>query len=173
MKRSLYALAVVMTAGVLAGDDAGNVAYSAALNSLTATATNTTQPEDVGRRIEVTLSAQILARRKTAPARQCQRGRVFTAEWVKLDGTMRRLISGQPSSRSGRYTGVLDLDYGGTDPRDPDRPPTGDVPFAGGTWSVTVRAGRTQVPGRMRPVTCAALSATAQVAIPPATVDEP
>jgi hypothetical protein len=170
--KTLLPVAVLIGTSVLAVPPAseGHASASAALNALTATATNTTAPEDVGRSIEVTLSAQVLARSKKKTARLCQRGRPFFLEWVAVDGTTRRLASTQLSSKTGRYAGALPLDYGGPDPDDPSRMFNGDVPFGGGTWTATVTAGRTQVLGNTGPVTCKQLSTTVQVAVPPATV---
>ncbi len=170
---SALAVSIVTCAFAVVVCSGGHVAQGATLNTLTATATNTTPPEDVGRRIEVTLSAQVLATSKKKLARRCRSGRVFYAEWVAVDGTPRRVASGRPSSRSGRFSGALPLEYGGPDPNDPGTVRNGDVPFAGGVFTVTVTAAKTQVMGPRGSITCAALSTTAQVPIPPATVDQP
>jgi hypothetical protein len=172
VKPFLPAFAVLIGTTVLAVPpvSGGHASASAALNTLTATATDTTPPEDRGRRIEVTLSAQVLAPRKNRMARLCQRGRPFYAEWVDVNGTTRRVASDRPSSRSGRFTGALPLEYGGSDPNDPGRELNGDVPFGGGVFTVTVSVGKSQVLGRTGSFTCKPLSTTAQVAIPPSTV---
>lgn len=168
--KPLLPVAVLIGTSVLALPPAseGHASASAALNTLTATATNTTPPEDVGRRIEVTLSAQVLATSKKKTARLCQRDRPFYAEWVAVNGTTRRVASSRLSSRTGRFTGALPLEYGGPDPDDPGRQLNGDVPFGGGVFTATVSAGKTQVFGKTGPFTCKSLSTTVQVAIPPA-----
>jgi hypothetical protein len=145
-------------------------AAGAATNTLTATATNTTAPEDVGRRIEVTLTTRVLATGRSRVAKLCRRDRVFIAEWTRLDGATARLQGG-PSSKSGRFSGALPLDYGGPDPERPGEPFSGDIPFAGGTFTVTVTAPRTSVLVKTGSAPCKQLTATAQVAIPPAAMD--
>jgi hypothetical protein len=166
VKTALSVVTIAMGTSLAAAPPAG----AAAVNSLTATATYVTPAEDVGRRIEVKLSARVAAIGSSRVARLCRHDRPLIAQWSRVDGVPAREVSSDTTSKSGRLSGVITLEYGGPDPDEPDRVINGDIPFGGGVWTVTVTAPRTSVLVPTGSAPCQQLTATAQVAIPPATV---
>jgi hypothetical protein len=166
LKLSAALLAIAVSALAVSQVAGQPTARSAALNRLAATIVDVTPSEDVGRRPSVRISGVIRAKPKFT-ARRC-RLRDVGAESTFLSGHT-GTYTFYPTSRAGKYSGEITLEYGGTDP-DSGEFFDGNVPFSGGQVTFTVVVPKAKVPkspGSAQSFTCRPLNQVVSIAIPP------
>lgn len=163
LRRGMVALAAcVAVVGVFGAAQAWGAA-----NSLIATATNVTPPDEL-KYPSVKIEGQITAGRRFA-YRQCKVDRPIHIDSTRISGVVKQEGDTYGTTRSGHFDyGPTNVDYGGTDSLGYFS--DGYIPYTGGFATFFLSTPKIKV-GKdrlgIRTYTCRPLSLTIQVAIPP------